>query len=117
MLLDLAAGWAVGIAIGDYPRFAATEGFRWVLAIGLGLLAIAFVVAVARLAGRPVAYLLASVLLGINLFQAVASLAWRLGSAFSSMDDVLGLTQYSGEAVALAIAMVIVYRTSGLRED
>lgn len=106
-LADLAAGWLVARIIDRYPGLASSGGLRWLLVSVLGLFAVGFVVVLAELAGRRVALLVGSVLLGINAFQAVAALAWRLGTEFSPGGDLAGLTQYAGEAAALAVALAI----------
>jgi hypothetical protein len=107
-LADLAVEWFVAMVAQAYPGFTATNSMRWMLLVVLGLFAVAFIVIVAEIAGRRVALLVASILLGINIFQAVATLAWRIGAALGSSDDLLGLTRYGGEAIALVVALALV---------
>ena len=116
-LLDLVAGWSVARVIRDYPGFAASDGMRWLLLTVFGLFAVAFVVVLAEVAGRRVALLVASILLGINAFQAVAALAWRLGATVAPGGDLLGLTQYVGEAAALAIALLVLRLVPSIMGD
>ena len=71
----------------------------------------------AEVAGRRVALLVASILLGINAFQAVAALAWRLGATVAPGGDLLGLTQYVGEAAALAIALLVLRLVPSIMGD
>jgi hypothetical protein len=116
-LLDLAAQWLVARAIRTYPGFAASDGMRWVLVTVFGLFAVAFVVVLAEISGRRVALLVGTLLLGFNVFQAVAALAWRLGAAAAPAGDLLGLTQYAGEAFALALGLLVLRLAPGLIRD
>jgi hypothetical protein len=116
-LLDILAEWLVAGVIRDYPGFAASDGMRWLLVTVFGLFAVAFVVALAEIAGRRVALLVGAALLGVNAFQAVAALAWRLGSTVAPGGDLLGLTQYAGEAAALALGLLVLLMVPGLTGD
>jgi hypothetical protein len=106
-LLDLAAGSLTAWLIEQYPAPAASGGLGWILAIVLGLFAVAFVLVLSRVAGQRVAQLISVVLLSVYSFQAVAALAWRLGATVAHGGDLLGFTRYAGGAVALAAALAV----------
>lgn len=116
-LLDLAAAWLAARLIEQYPALAASGGLRWILVTVFGLFAVVFIVALSQIAGRRVALLVAAVLLGINSFQAVAALAWHLGAKVAPGGDLLGLTQYGGEALALAAALAVLAFVPGLKDE
>jgi hypothetical protein len=116
-LLDLLAEWLVATVIPEYPGFAESDGMRWLLVTVLGLFTVGFIVVLAEVAGRGVASLVGTALLGVNAFQAVAALAWRLGATVAPGGDLLGLTQYAGEAAALALGLLVLRLTPGLTGD
>jgi hypothetical protein len=116
-LLDMVAEWLVARMVRDDPGFAASGGMRWLFLTVFGLFAVAFVVVLAEVVGRRVALLVAATLLGINAFQAVAALAWRLGATVAPGGDLLGLTQYAGEAAALAVALLVLRLVPNIMGD